>query len=200
MFISMSCVTVKKEAVVFASMETSWNSLFQVLVSPIFSHPFKIIICLLFNFFHALCNHSQFHGFKLFILKSTLGFLPLSIYYLMTLIVQFFNFILNACLSGCYKMISFGQRMLDNLLEQKQPKYLDVFLLSSPRLFDFCVHSNNLITKLVFDVFAIPLTQSKLGGKEPWHSPQSVWQYQTLTNDSHCKLNPTHQHHLLWWA
>jgi len=193
----MSCVTIKKEAVVFASMATSWNSLFQALVSPILSHPFKIIICLFFNFFHALCNHSQFHGFKLFILKSTLGSFPLSICYL---IVQLLNSILNACLNGCYKMISFGQRMLNNLLEQKQPRYLDVFLYPVQEFFDFCVCPNNVITKLVFDVFAIPLTQSKLGGKEPWHTPQSVWQYQTLTNFSHSKLDPTHQHHLLWWA
>jgi hypothetical protein len=33
--------------------------------------------------------------------------------------------------------------------------------------FEFCVHSNNLITKLVFDVFIVPIIHSELGGKEP---------------------------------
>jgi hypothetical protein len=37
----------------------------------------------------------------------------------------------------------------------------------SPRILDFCVHSNNLTTKLIFDVFVLPITQFKLGGKEP---------------------------------
>jgi hypothetical protein len=49
----------------------------------------------------------------------------------------------------------------------KTTKIFGFFLLSSPRILNFCVHSNNLTTKLVFNVFVIPLTQSKLGGKEP---------------------------------
>jgi len=49
----------------------------------------------------------------------------------------------------------------------KTTKIFGCFSLSSPNFFDFCVCPNNVITKLVFDVFAIPLTQSKLGGKEP---------------------------------
>jgi hypothetical protein len=50
---------------VFASKATSWNSLFQAFLSPIFYHPFKIIFCLFFNSFHALLNHSQIYGFKI---------------------------------------------------------------------------------------------------------------------------------------
>jgi hypothetical protein len=38
----------------------------------------------------------------------------------------------------------------------------------------FCVHSNNLTTKLIFNVFAIPIIQYKLGGKKPWHSSQKL--------------------------
>jgi len=39
----------------------SWNSLFQVFVSLVFSHLFKIIASLLFNLFNALCNHLHMH-------------------------------------------------------------------------------------------------------------------------------------------
>jgi hypothetical protein len=64
-------------------------------------------------------------------------------------------------------MTSIGWRMLVGFARTKQPRYLDVFILSNPKLFDFCVHSNNLTTKLVFNVFAIPIIQYKLSGKEP---------------------------------
>jgi hypothetical protein len=32
---------------------------------------------------------------------------------------------------------------------------------------EFCVHSNNLTTKLIFDLFVVLIIQSKLSGKEP---------------------------------
>jgi hypothetical protein len=57
--------------------------------------------------------------------------------------------------------------MLVQFAITKTTNIFGFFLLSSPRILDFCVHSNNLTTKLVFDVFAIPLTQFELGGKEP---------------------------------
>jgi hypothetical protein len=50
---------------------------------PYFLPPFQNH-CLLLNSIHALCNQSQICGFKLLILKSTLNFLPSSIYCLMT--------------------------------------------------------------------------------------------------------------------
>jgi hypothetical protein len=74
---SMSSVVVNREVVVFASMVASWKSPFQALVNRIFSHLFKIIVSLLFNSFHTLCKHSHMFGFRLLILRSTFGSLPL---------------------------------------------------------------------------------------------------------------------------
>ncbi len=50
------------------------NSLVQALVNLILSHPFKIIASLLFSSFHALCSHSNMHGFRLFVWSQCLDF------------------------------------------------------------------------------------------------------------------------------
>ncbi len=117
-------VIVKREVVVFASMATSWNSLFQALISPIFSHLFKIIVCLLLNFFHVLCNHSQICGFKLLILKSTLKFLPFSIYYLMTPNVELH---LECMLEWYCEMTLVGWRMMAQFAGTKTTKIFGCF-------------------------------------------------------------------------
>lgn len=153
-FFNVMCYCKKRSGVCLCG--ASWNSLFQVLVSPIFSHLFKIIVCLLLNLFHALCNHSQICGFKLLILKSTLRLLPFLIYYLMTPNVELhlecmFKWHCKLTLIGCKTMVQF--------VGTKTTKIFGFFLLSSPKILDFCVDSSNLITKIVVDVFEVPITQ-----------------------------------------
>jgi hypothetical protein len=60
-----------------------------------------------------------------------------------------------------------GWKTLVQFVETKTIKIFGFKKKSSPRILDFCVHSNNLTTKLVFDVFVVPITQSEFSGKEP---------------------------------
>jgi hypothetical protein len=65
------------------------------------------------------------------------------------------------------KMTLVGWKMMVQFARTKTTNIFGCFFLSNPRILDFCVHSNNLITKLVFDVFEVPITQFELNDKEP---------------------------------
>jgi hypothetical protein len=65
------------------------------------------------------------------------------------------------------KMTLVGWRTMAQFARTKTTKIFGCFSLSNPRILDFCVHSNNLITKLVFDLFEVPIIQFELSGKEP---------------------------------
>jgi hypothetical protein len=133
---------------------TSWNSLFQVLVSPIFSHPLKIIVYLLLNLFHALCNHSQICGFKLLILKSTLRLLPFFIYYLMTPNVELhfecmFQWHCKMTLVGWRTMVKFARTKTTKIfgcfsfIQSKSSWFLCRFQQSNNQTSFLCVWNPN---------------------------------------------------------
>jgi hypothetical protein len=64
-------------------------------------------------------------------------------------------------------MTSIGWKTILQFVGTKTTKIFGLKKKSNPRIFDFCVYSNNVTTKLVFDVFVVLITQSELGGKEP---------------------------------
>jgi hypothetical protein len=60
-----------------------------------------------------------------------------------------------------------GWKTLVQFVGTKTTKIFGFKKKSTPRILDFCIHSNNLTTKIVFDVFIVPITQFELGDKEP---------------------------------
>jgi hypothetical protein len=84
---------------------TNWKLSFNAFVSLILLRPFTITFLISLTFVHAMCNQLHIVGLTLFILKSTHGSCPWSIYSLMTIIVHVWNWTLKTCFSGHCKIM-----------------------------------------------------------------------------------------------
>ncbi len=110
---------------------TNWKSSFNTFVSLILLCPFTIMFFISLTFVHAMCNQLHIFGLKLFILKSTHGSCPLSIYSLMTIIVHVLNWTLKTCRSGCCKIVFVSCSSFVQFARMKVTKMLGVIFFHS---------------------------------------------------------------------
>lgn len=97
---------------------------FNAFVSLILLHPFTIMFLISLTFVHVMCNQLHVFGLKLFILKSTHGSCPWSIYSLMTIIVHVLIWTLKTCFSGhckitfvsCSSFVQFAKMKITKML------------------------------------------------------------------------------------
>ncbi len=138
--------------VVFASMVTSWNSLFQALVSPIFSHPFKIIVYFLTLSMHCVTNHKYVVSSCSFWSQLWIFCHPQSIVWW----PQMFNSMLNVCLNGMANDISWLKTMVQfaktkttkifacfSFIQSKNSWFMCIFQQSNNQTSFLCVWSPN---------------------------------------------------------
>jgi hypothetical protein len=90
------------------SIASSWNCMLNLFNNLVFSQPLQIISFMFFTWIHAWNNHAHRFGFIIDIRKSTLGFSPYSSWLLLIEQVQEWNYFLNTCLNGSYKMTLIG--------------------------------------------------------------------------------------------
>ena len=90
----------------FVTIALSWNSSMNVLYIPHLPQPLIIMSCMFLICVHALWSHSQISGFKLLILESTSPPLPSSIWVLICDVVHLWNYNLNVCFKGLWRITS----------------------------------------------------------------------------------------------